>query len=238
MSDAELERIRTEYQARDAATDSPYRWDNPGYVSYMQGVERALLRALDDAGVSLAGARVLDVGCGSGYFLHRLRDYGAGEAHGIDLMENRIAAGRERYPALHLHVGSATELPFEDGEFDLVTQFTCLSSILDDEVRLAAAREMRRVSRAWVLSFDMRGMRRPGSRKATGTPTVPLDEQELHRLFGRSLRCCERRASRSSSRSSLVNMTSSLEDWKHYLLAGATSSASGEPAHERDAFPR
>ena len=184
MSDAELERIRTEYQARDAATDSPYRWDNPGYVSYMQGVERALLRALDDAGVSLAGARVLDVGCGSGYFLHRLRDYGAGEAHGIDLMENRIAAGRERYPALHLHVGSATELPFEDGEFDLVTQFTCLSSILDDEVRLAAAREMRRVSRAWVLSFDMRGMRRPGSRKATGTPTVPLDEQELLRLFG------------------------------------------------------
>jgi SAM-dependent methyltransferase len=184
VSDAELDRIRTEYRARDAATDSPYRWDNPGYVTYMQGLERSLLRAFGDAGVALAGARVLDVGCGSGYFLHRLHDYGAGEAHGIDLMEDRVAEGRKRYPALHLHVGSATELPFEDGEFDLVTQFTCLSSILDDDVRLAAAREMRRVSGGWVLSFDMRGLRRPGSREATGTPTVPLDEQELARLFG------------------------------------------------------
>lgn len=185
MSDAELERIRTEYRARDAAADSPYRWDNPGYVSYMQGLERALLRALDHAGVQLAGARVLDVGCGSGYFLHRLRDYGAGECHGIDLMENRIAEGRERYPALQLHVGSATELPFEDGEFDLVTQFTCLSSILDDDVRLAAAREMHRVAvGGWVLSFDLRGLRLPGRRSAGGTPTVALDEPELRRLFG------------------------------------------------------
>ena len=184
MSDAELDRIRTEYRARDAASDSPYRWDNPGYVSYVQGLERSLLRAFDDAGVSLADTRVLDVGCGSGYFLNRLREYGAKEAHGIDLMEDRVAEGRKRYPALQLHIGSATDLPFEDGEFDLVTQFTCLSSILDDDVRLVAAREMQRVAGGWLLSFDMRGLRRPGARPAAGTPTVPLDEQELRRLFG------------------------------------------------------
>ena len=103
-------------------------------------------------------------------------------------MEDRIAEGRKRYPSLQLHVGSATELPFADGEFDLVTQFTCLSSILDDEVRLTVAREMRRVAvGGWVLSFDMRGLRRPGSRHemGKGTPTVPIDEGELRRLFGK-----------------------------------------------------
>ena len=36
--------------------------------------------------------------CGSGYFLHRMREYGAGDCHGIDLMESRIAEARERYP--------------------------------------------------------------------------------------------------------------------------------------------
>lgn len=184
MSDAELERIKDEYRARDAAATSPYRWDNPGYVAYMQALERALLRALGDVGVALEGASVLDVGCGSGYFLHRFREYGAGECHGIDLMDERIAAGRERYPALDLRVGSATELPFADGELDLVTQFTCLSSILDDDVRLAAAREMRRVSGGWVLSFDMRGLHLPGRRSDEATPTVGLGEQELRRLFG------------------------------------------------------
>jgi SAM-dependent methyltransferase len=100
-------------------------------------------------------------------------------------MEGRVAAGRGRYPALHLHVGSATELQFADDEFDLVTQFTCLSSILDGDVRAAAAREMRRVARpgGWVLSLDLRGGRSRRARPG-GTPTVALDERELRRLFG------------------------------------------------------
>lgn len=181
---AELERIRAEYRARDAAGTTPYRWDNPGYITYMQALERELLRALEGAGVPLAGARVLDVGCGSGYFLHRLREYGAGVCHGVDLMEERIAEGRERYPALSLQAGSATALPFADREFELVTQFTCLSSIVDDQVRLAAAREMRRVARGWLLSFDLRGLRLPRRRARDATPTVGLDRAELHRLFG------------------------------------------------------
>ena len=193
MTEHELERIRAEYEARDAATTTPYRWDNPGYVAYMQIVERALLKAFRDAGVRLEGARVLDVGVGSGYFLHRLQEYGAGEAHGIDLMEERVAEGLRRYPTLRLQAGSATALPYEDEEFDLVTQFTCLSSILADDVRLAVAGEMRRVARGWVLSFDMRGMSIPAlgrsfsavrRRVERPTPTVGIDAEELRRLFG------------------------------------------------------
>jgi SAM-dependent methyltransferase len=155
----------------------------------MQEVERALLRAFADAGLELKGSRVLDVGCGSGYFLHRLREYGAGECHGIHLMETRVAQGRTRYPGLEFHVGTATELPFGQGDFDLVTQFTCLSSILDDQIRLAVADEMRRVAAGgWLLSFDMRGMRPFRARRpprAPGlTPTVPISGRELRRLFG------------------------------------------------------
>src|SRR5206468_12919458 len=72
VTETELERIRAAYEARDAAATSPYRWDNPGYVAYMQIVERALLRTFRDAGVRLEGARVLDIGAGTGYFLQRL----------------------------------------------------------------------------------------------------------------------------------------------------------------------
>ena len=198
MSDAELDRIRTEYRARDAATDSPYRWDNPGYVSYMQGVERSLLRAFADAGVPLAGARVLDVGCGSGYFLHRLREYGAGEAHGIDLMEDRVAEGASATRHSSLHVGSATELPFEDGEFDLVTQFTCLSSILDDDVRLAAAREMRASPRRLGALLRHARASPAGRGRAGRDANRPVDEDELRRLFGDPTSCGEPRSLSSS----------------------------------------
>jgi SAM-dependent methyltransferase len=182
--EAELERARSAYRARDAAGATPYRWDNPGYVGYMQSVERALLAAFREAAVPLAGARTLDVGCGSGYFLHRLREYGAGECVGIDLLEERIAAARERYPALDFRVGNAAALPFADGSFELVTQFGCLSSIVEDDVRLSAAREMSRVAAGgWVLSFDLRSP--PSTARAAGaTPTVALDRNELRRLFG------------------------------------------------------
>ena len=184
--EVEVERARAAYRARDASADTPYRWDNPGYVLYVQSVERALLQAFHDAGVELAGARALDVGAGSGYFLHRLREYGAGGCVGIDLLEERVAAARDRYPVLDLHVGEAANLPFANGSFDLVTQFTCLSSIVDDGVRLAAAREMLRVAAGgWVLSFDMRASRALGRRKPpNATQTVPLDAGELRRLFG------------------------------------------------------
>jgi 2-polyprenyl-3-methyl-5-hydroxy-6-metoxy-1,4-benzoquinol methylase len=183
MSDTELERLRTEYRRRHAAGNGPYRWDNPGYVSYMQGLERALLRGLSDARVNLSGARVLDVGCGSGYFLHRLHEYGASDCHGIDLLDERIAEARERYPSLGFDVGSATQVPFDDGAFEIVTQFTCLSSIIDNDVRLAAAREMRRVAGHWVLSVDMY---RSGTSART-TQTVGLDPPELRRLFGKPI---------------------------------------------------
>jgi SAM-dependent methyltransferase len=183
MSEDELDRIRAAYGERDSAPETPYRWSNPGYVTYMQLLERALLQALDDAATPLAGARVLDVGCGSGYFLHRFSEYGAGECHGIDLLASRIEAARQQYPRQEWHVGSATELPFEDGSFDLVTQFTCLSSILDDPTRAAGAREMLRVAGrdGRALSLDMRRGSRPGS---AGTPTIGLDEDALRSLFG------------------------------------------------------
>ena len=184
MTEHELERIRDAYEAREVAGGGPYRWDNPAYVLYMQALERALLRALCDARVSIQGTRILDVGCGSGYFLHRFQEYGARECHGIDLIETRIDRGRHRYPTLELKVGSATELPYADGAFDLVTQFTCLSSIADEEVRLAVGREMRRVARGGsILSFDIR-RRRLLPELAGTTQTVPLDERDLVRLFG------------------------------------------------------
>ena len=89
----------------------------------------------------LAG-RVLDVGAGAGYYLHRLREFGLEDGVGVELMDERVAEARRRYPALDVRQGDASDLPFADGEFDLVTQFTVLSSILDPTLRRAVAAEM------------------------------------------------------------------------------------------------
>lgn len=197
--DTELERIRTAYRERDgapaAAPSSP--WIGRGYRFYMQALEWDLLEALSRAGACPAGASVLEVGCGSGYFLHRLREYGATRAAGIDLMEDRITQGRERYPTLELETGDASELPWEDGAFDLVAHFTCLSSVLDASLRADIAADMWRVLRpgGLIVSYDMRtapqpmravgrlAARRAGTPAGHVTPTTPIDPPELRRLW-------------------------------------------------------
>ena len=205
MTDAgqsEIDRVRAAYEERDAAPASTtyYTWENPAYVRYVQALERAQLDALRTAGIRLSGAATLEVGCGSGYFLHRLGEYGAGPLTGLELMPNRARQASERYPALDVHVGNGAEMPFADASFDLVTQVTCLSSVLDPGVRSAIGAEMVRVARPGgaILSVDMcpspaivrlralaRALRRsPAPATAAGTPVEPLSLDELRRVFG------------------------------------------------------
>jgi SAM-dependent methyltransferase len=193
--ESELERIRQAYRARDsAAHGTSYAWQTPGYVFYMQQLEWEVLSALGRSGAQLVGGRVLEVGCGSGYFLQRLVDYGAATAAGIDLMADRIDQARRRHPNLELRVGNAGELPWVDQSFDVVTQFTCLSSVLDPALRQSIASEMWRVLRpsGAVLSYDIRTtpafvrtVRRMTGQCASraATPTRPLDVDELRALF-------------------------------------------------------
>jgi SAM-dependent methyltransferase len=155
----EAERIRTEYRRRDSTASSrETAWLDPVHRLGLQTLEWALLDELGRTGITLAGARALEVGCGSGYFLSRLLDYGVSQGAGIDLVDERIAIARERYPQLELVVGDASQLPWADGSFQLVTQFTCLSSVLDTEVRRAIATEMWRVLAPGgaLVSYDMR----------------------------------------------------------------------------------
>jgi SAM-dependent methyltransferase len=198
--EAELDRIRSAYRERDSARPAPtgWSWGDPAYRFYMQQLEWATLEAIACSGAPLPGGRALEVGCGSGYFLQRLKDYGAAHAAGIDLMDNRIEQARARYPTLELVSGDASGLPWDDASFDLVTQFTCLSSILDPALRTRIADEMWRVVAPGgaIVSYDMlptprvmrlaRSLRRRGSHvseQGGGTATTPIDLEEVRRLF-------------------------------------------------------
>lgn len=196
---AEADRIRSAYLRRDASgAPSPYHFLNPGYCFYMQLLEAGVLRALRTAPVDLRSAHVLEVGCGSGYFVHRMSEYGAASVVGIDLMPERIDAARRRYPGLTFETANATELPFGDAEFDLVTQFTCFSSVLDPGMRAAIGGEIWRVLKPGgaVLSYDLRpgsiairGLRWLGRRRRgedempMPTPTLGIPRDELARMF-------------------------------------------------------
>ncbi len=65
------------------------------------------------------GCRVLEVGCGGGAFLSRLKEAGC-DAVGVDFLEEAVAATRELVEQAAVFQADAARLPFEDSTFDRV----------------------------------------------------------------------------------------------------------------------
>jgi 23S rRNA (guanine745-N1)-methyltransferase len=86
-------------------------------AGYGELLLRALLTEIDLP----AGAAVLDVGCGEGYYLGSLARERGFEAHGIDLSAAAVDLAARRYPQATWIVGNADRfLPWSAGSFDLV----------------------------------------------------------------------------------------------------------------------
>lgn len=150
--DDEAERIRAAYAKRE--NRGRYSFFNKAYLLALQEVEREMLallgQALDRTGSrDLSGTRALDVGCGGGYWLRRMIDWGIdpAHAHGMDLLPDRVERARSHLPAAcDIRLADGQAIPWPDGHFGLVSQFVMFSSVLSPEVRAAIAGEMLRVT--------------------------------------------------------------------------------------------
>ncbi len=156
----EINRVRAEYERRER--DLPkdfYANDKAANLFALHSRERALRQGLADAGLlPLTGRTLLEVGCGTGEWFPTFERFGLTPQNlsGVELAASRLAQAQARSPRSQLLEGDATELPFNDGTFDVVFQATVLSSILDDSVRATIAKEMLRVRKPGgaVISYD------------------------------------------------------------------------------------
>lgn len=156
---------------------------NPEVVFQHLAIEESVLAALRHAAsLERERSRVLDVGCGSGESLARFVALGfkPGNLHGIDILEPRIADGRQKYPNLALECGDASAMRFESGYFDLVLESTMFVQLTDDTLSHKIAREMVRVTTAggYLLLIDWR-YGKPGNRDYRA-----LNLARIRRLFG------------------------------------------------------
>jgi ubiquinone/menaquinone biosynthesis C-methylase UbiE len=89
------------------------------------------VRMLDHARIDLAGARILEVGCGNGFGLSLLyRRFTPRRLVGIDLMPEQLAYARDLAPrSAELALGDVTALDFPDASFDAVFTFGILHHV-------------------------------------------------------------------------------------------------------------
>jgi SAM-dependent methyltransferase len=153
-----------------------------------------------DAGCIEAGARVLDVACGTGVVAREAaRRVGPeGKVVGLDANPGMLAVAARLAPSLAWQQGDAHELPFESGSFDVVVSQFGLMFFAD---RVRALREMLRVvapggriavcvwdalenAPAYALEVELlEQYAGKAAANALRAPFVLGDRQEVERLF-------------------------------------------------------
>jgi ubiquinone/menaquinone biosynthesis C-methylase UbiE len=182
---AEEARIRNAYARRK---DRPvytnlYSWFNPGQLFMAQEREIGMLSLLRHCGCEeLKSKRILEVGCGGGYWLREFIKWGARPENlaGIDLLEDRVVEARRLCPSeVKIECGNAASLHFADESFDLVLQSTVFTSILDSSMREQVAAEMMRVVKrdGLILWYDYH-VNNPRNKDVRA-----VRRGEIHKLF-------------------------------------------------------
>jgi SAM-dependent methyltransferase len=135
----------------------------------------------------LTNPRLLDVGCGSGYYSEVFATLLADGVRytGVDYSSAMIARARARAPSTAFEVADAVRLPYADGAFDVVFNGVSLMHIIDYQ---AAIREAARVAAGYCIFHTVpvfHDYRTTFLRKyAYGAPVVEVifSKQELMEL--------------------------------------------------------
>lgn len=76
--------------------------------------------------IHISPNRVLEVGCSNGHRLNQFEKCFNAECYGIDPSHEAIEHGKKEYPHIHLQVGTADVLAFDNDFFDMVVFGFCL----------------------------------------------------------------------------------------------------------------
>ncbi len=109
------------------------RLGHPSYV-WRSGQDRRLHQICRY--VDLEGRRILDVGCGLGMYVEKLRCF-SDEVYGVDIDPEKVAEASLRLP--NISEAPAEHLPFDDGTFDVVLLNEVLEHVDDDRLSIREA---------------------------------------------------------------------------------------------------
>ena len=97
--------------------------------------------------------RILEVGCNVGNQLHVLKKIGYSDLWGIELQDYAVEVARKRTSGFNIVKGTAFDIPFKNGFFDLVFTSGVLIHISPDDID-KVLNEMYRCTNKYIWGFE------------------------------------------------------------------------------------
>ena len=97
--------------------------------------------------------RILEVGCNIGCQLEILQGMGFTQLYGIELQSGAVEIAKQRVPKINVIQGSAFDIPFRDGFFDLVFTSGVLIHIAPSD-RSQVMAEVYRCTQNYIWGFE------------------------------------------------------------------------------------
>lgn len=147
--DEQRDRVRAFFDTHRDWQGDYYSQGGAYFSSLLRRRKDLIARAITELPRPALGT-ALDIGCGSGVYTEELLRRGY-ETTGMDISGEMIEVCKRRFtglrntaPSVHLQVGDAEHLPFDDASFDLVLCIGVLGYLIDDT---QAVRELVRVTK-------------------------------------------------------------------------------------------
>jgi ubiquinone/menaquinone biosynthesis C-methylase UbiE len=118
-----------------------------------------------------SGERILDIGCGDGWWDHRIAAKGA-HVVGVDINERAlaVAAKRNKTPLTEFHSANAEALPFPDGSFNKAISMCVIEHFVNEDAVLGEIARVLKPGAPFILSAD-----------SLTNPGIKTEERAVHR---------------------------------------------------------
>lgn len=113
-----------------------YRSLGKGYNEYIYRRRLDVLNEiLENLTKPLVGLKILEIGCGNGFYIEQWRRLGVTQLTGVDISPGSVALMKDLYPEYTFHVVDAAKenaLDFLNTKYDLITIFDVIYHVVDD----------------------------------------------------------------------------------------------------------
>lgn len=115
---------------------------------------RCLDRMLRRHPVHLEKSDILDIGCGTGFYIDYWRNRGVRSITGIDITQKSIAAMQDKFPDYKFIKADICDVAVEAGKkFDIITAFDVLLHIVDESKFETAIANIKKLAKSGSLIF-------------------------------------------------------------------------------------